>query len=196
VPEQQELYRLGVKCYFKRAPGLDLAAAVKLFHAWIQNACLPGLLIDVADYRHVESGPGVLIIAYEGNYGLSVSGSRPVFEYYQKRPGGLNLEARWLLACRNALQGAQQLCEETGLGVGLELDSSRLCLFTHDRLLAPNSSATAEALKPVIGSLLGKLYAGAPYSVRLQDAASDPFALHVRDAPVMNAAVLLASIAD
>lgn len=29
---------------------------VKMFHRWIQQAAVPGLLIDVADYLHVPDG--------------------------------------------------------------------------------------------------------------------------------------------
>lgn len=194
--EQESLFRLGVKLYFKNTPELELASAVKVFHGWIQDGRLPGLLIDVADYRHVEGGPGVLLIAHEGNYGLSLRGRRPAFEYYQKRPGGTDIAERWRLACRRALEAALCLCGEKELGAALELDSSEICFFAHDRLLAPNSRATDDALRPVIEALVSRLYAGRPCAVDPSPDAAGLFALHVRHAPDVEAAVLLAAIAD
>ncbi len=196
MPNIQELYRVGVRVYFKDLPGLDLAAAVPVFHRWIQNSSVPGLLIDVADYRHVEHGPGVLLIAHEGNYGFSVSGAQPGLEYYQKRPGGLDIASRWQIACRNALQGARLLCEEADIGTRLEVDSSHLRLFSRDRLLAPNTRSTGDALRPAVEGVLGKLYADSPYSLEPQQRHTDLFAVEVSGGPSVDTAVLIASVAQ
>ena len=55
---------------------VDLAAAIPVFHRWIQQQALPGLLLDVADYRHVPEGPGVVLVAHEAIYGLDQGGGR------------------------------------------------------------------------------------------------------------------------
>ena len=54
---------------FAKAP-VDLAAAIPVFHRWIQEGACEELLIDVADYRHVPAGPGVVLIGHEANYSL------------------------------------------------------------------------------------------------------------------------------
>ena len=44
----------------------ELADAVAVFHQWIRDGVCPEMLIDVADYRHVPAGPGVLLIGHRG----------------------------------------------------------------------------------------------------------------------------------
>ena len=46
-----------VNVKFPSAGSIDLTQAIPVFHRWIQEQALPGLLIDVADYRHVPEGP-------------------------------------------------------------------------------------------------------------------------------------------
>ena len=41
-----------------------------VFHQWIRDSVCPEMLIDVADYRHVPAGPGVMLIGHEANYSL------------------------------------------------------------------------------------------------------------------------------
>ena len=47
-----------VKVFASRAVSID--DAIPVFHRWIQERVHPEMLIDVADYRHVPDGPGVM----------------------------------------------------------------------------------------------------------------------------------------
>lgn len=49
----------------------DLEPAITVFHRCIQRGWLEGRLIDVADYRHVPSGPGVMLVGHDVDYALS-----------------------------------------------------------------------------------------------------------------------------
>ena len=49
---------------------VDLGAAIPVFHRWIQDRVCPEMLIDVADYRHVPNGPGVVLMGHEASYSL------------------------------------------------------------------------------------------------------------------------------
>ena len=44
----------------------DLEPLIPIFHGWIQDQVSEELLLDVADYRHVPAGPGVMLIGLEG----------------------------------------------------------------------------------------------------------------------------------
>ena len=54
----------------------DPSKAIELFHPWVSQQSLPGLLIDVADYQHVPNGPGVVLVGLEGEWYLNESGLR------------------------------------------------------------------------------------------------------------------------
>ena len=59
-----------VKIFAREPAAIDLADAIPVFHRWIQEQVSEELLVDVADYRHVPDGPGVMLIAHEANYSL------------------------------------------------------------------------------------------------------------------------------
>ena len=67
-----DLHRIGIKipCTDAAFPTREL---VPVFHRWIQTGAIPGhLLVDVADYDHVPEGPGILLVAHEGNLGIDL----------------------------------------------------------------------------------------------------------------------------
>lgn len=48
----------------------DLEPAITVFHRCIQRGWLEGQLLDVADYRHVPAGPGVMLVGHDVDYSL------------------------------------------------------------------------------------------------------------------------------
>ena len=68
-----DLQHLNVKIFTSRN-AFDLAEAIPVFQRWIQDSVCEELLIDVADYRHVPGGPGVLLAAHEAHYSLDTGG--------------------------------------------------------------------------------------------------------------------------
>ena len=63
--------QLSVKIFAHDPAAVQPAAFIPIFHRWIQESRLADrLLIDVADYRHVANGPGVLLIGHEAHYAL------------------------------------------------------------------------------------------------------------------------------
>lgn len=69
------LQHINVK-FFLKNEAIDLEKAIRVFHNWIQEQKLDDLLIDVADYRHVPSGPGVILIGHNAHYALDNSDGR------------------------------------------------------------------------------------------------------------------------
>ena len=62
-----------LKLFLHDAVRVDLEAFIPLFHRWIQDQRLEELLIDVADYRHVHHGPGVVLIAHDAHYAMDMA---------------------------------------------------------------------------------------------------------------------------
>src|SRR3954465_15468889 len=75
-----------VKVFARRPVSID--DAIPVFHRWIQDRVCPEMLIDVADYRHVPNGPGVMLIGHEANYSLDNTKGRLGLLYSRKQGGG------------------------------------------------------------------------------------------------------------
>ena len=60
-PLVDDLQRVALKVFLTNDSELDPRDAIPVFHRWIQTQAVNGLLIDVADYAHLPSGPAVLL---------------------------------------------------------------------------------------------------------------------------------------
>ena len=156
-----DLHRLGVKFFAGGGATIALPEFLPVFHRWIQEHVLDELLLDVADYSHVHAGPGVLLIAHEGNYSMDEYGNRRGLAYYAKHPQPGDLAERLLKICMKTLNACRLLEQEPALAGKIKFNCGELQIFANDRLLAPNTDATTAALRPAIDALLGKLYPGA-----------------------------------
>src|SRR6185295_6213745 len=103
-----ELQHIAVKIYAKGA--LDLGKVIPAFHSWIQKNATDDVLIDVADYRHVPAGPGIVLVGHHGNFALDLGPeNRPGMLFVQKtKRDGANKD-RITHALKRALQGAARL---------------------------------------------------------------------------------------
>ena len=55
-----------------RSINIDIESFVPLFHNWIQEDRIPNhTMIDVANYKHIPDGPGIMLITHEGNFSLA-----------------------------------------------------------------------------------------------------------------------------
>ena len=152
------LQHVNVKVYARTA-ALDLTPAIDIFHRWIQSEYGDHLLLDVADYRHVPAGPGVILVAHEAIYGLDEAGHQLGMLYNRRtRVAGEAADAIGL-SWREALAACAQLEKEPGFGGELQFDGAVAEVFVNDRRLAPNDEATAERLRaelqPLAEQVLG-----------------------------------------
>src|ERR1700716_4440222 len=101
-----------LKTFANEPTAIDPGDAIPIFHRWIQDRVCPEMLIDVADYRHVPNGPGVMLIAHEANYSLDNTKGRLGLLYSRKQAGGAaqeNLKQAFdaaIAACQRLQQGA------------------------------------------------------------------------------------------
>ncbi|HTW75464.1 MAG TPA: hypothetical protein VMD56_11155 [Steroidobacteraceae bacterium] len=160
-----DLHKLGIKFFAADAQRLDILKLIPMYHRWIQQNALEELLIDVADYSHVPAGPGVMLIAHEGNYALDETGHERGVLYYSKRRLDGELPERVAHVARKALNAARLMSADGELQGALQLRGNRLQFFANDRLQAPNTDAAYAQLQPALVSFLDRLYAGAPYAL-------------------------------
>jgi len=149
-------HRINVKFFVENESALDLMALGAVFHRWIQTAAVPGLLIDVADYKHVPQGPGVLLVGHDGEYALDLGNGRSGLRYTHKRewPGD-SLSERLRLTWQRALLAAALLADEPSLDVAFRTDEVEIAF--PDRLRAPNTDETLTAVHDELITTLREL---------------------------------------
>ena len=137
--------------------GLDLAPFIAVFHRYIQQGAVPGLLVDVADYSHVPDGPGVVLIGHDVDYGLDQVGGKTGLLTLRKRYTGLSTAEVARDTLVKALTTMRALEAEAGAAVSFDTGAVTFELF--DRLLSPNSDESFETrrkeLEPVADALYG-----------------------------------------
>jgi hypothetical protein len=175
-----ELQRIGLKLFLADGAAVRPRELVPVFHRWIQQGAVDGLLIDVADYEHVPEGPGAVLVAHEGNYSMDQADGRMGLLYYRKQPLGGALPERLLSLGRIVLRAARLLEEDADLGSRLRFRGDELQVTANDRLLAPNDEQTLAAFRPALEPFLAALYGEERCEiVRVADP-RERFILHVK----------------
>lgn len=157
-----DLHKFGIKFFTADGERIDILKLIPMYHRWIQQNCLQELLIDVADYSHVPAGPGVMLIAHEGNYALDESGHERGVVYYSKRRLAGDMLERFSCVARKSLKAAQLMSSDPELEGTVRVPGDQLQFFANDRLAAPNTDAAYAELEPALRAFLERLYCGAP----------------------------------
>jgi hypothetical protein len=164
MSEQPIVEHVNVKIFARN--NVDLAPAIPVFHRWIQENACPELLIDVADYRHVPAGPGVLLVGHEANYSLDSAEERLGLLYNRKAAlNGTTRHKIWQ-AIEAALHACRRLEDEPAFEGLLRFDAGDCEIIFNDRLLTPNTEATWAVLQPDLDSVLRSLFGPMPYTLR------------------------------
>ncbi|PYU19621.1 MAG: hypothetical protein DMG32_24145 [Acidobacteria bacterium] len=79
------LEHVNVKLLVKSPEEVDLEPLIPVFHSWIQAQVFEELLLDVADYRHVPAGPGVVLIGHQANYSVEAVSRQRIFVVVRER---------------------------------------------------------------------------------------------------------------
>ena len=148
------LQRIAVKLFLTDDSVLDPPSVIPVFHRWIQTHAVDGLLIDVANYSHMATGPCVLLVAHEGHYALDRTGGRLGLQYSRTRPLEGPLPDRLASITRTLLGAARLLETERSLTGPLRFAGNEIEWVASDRLLAPNDDATLAAIRPALDRVL------------------------------------------
>ena len=151
--------QLSVKLFARDPVAVQLAAFIPIFHGWIQESRLPGrLLIDVADYRHVANGPGVVLIAHEAHYAIDSEHGPRGLECVRRRDQPGPLEEKLVDAFRDALAACRHLEEDPTRPIQFRTDRARVAVLS--RLFATGGLETWEAARPAFEAFAARLYPG------------------------------------
>ena len=129
----------------------ELGGAIDAFHRFIQRGLVEGLILDVADYRHVPQGPGVLLVGHDVDFGIAEDG----FSVVRKRSFDDDAATQLRDALRMGLGALEAIDDDVEFDV--EIDRARFTVTVFDRSLgAPGE--VAEALRETIAPLMTELY--------------------------------------
>jgi hypothetical protein len=190
------LQHVNVKLLVKNPEEVDLEPLIPVFHNWIQGQICEELLLDVADYRHVFAGPGVVLIGHEANYSVDNTDNRLGVRYNRKAVLDGSNQDRLQQAARAALTACQRLEAEPRLEGKLRFNGQEFEVFINDRLVAPNCAATREAVGPELQTFSERLFRGKEFSLSYT---SDPrrlFAVSVKASDPFPVADLLENLAS
>jgi hypothetical protein len=182
--------RLSVKLFAHpdtNAP-IDLHPYIGIFHRFIQNATVEGLLLDVADYSHVPDGPGVILIGHDVDHGIDLTDGRVGLLTTRKHTGALPFAEALRDTLRRALLAARAVEGDTASN--LRFGTAEFELRFVDSLETPNSDEAYRAVYEEVESV-ASLLAG-DSDLRLERANADDtrkmltVVMHAADAPAAN----------
>ena len=159
-----ELQKIGVKVFATAPNQIPLTEFIDIFHNWIQAS--DGVYHDVADYSHMQAGPGIVLVANDADVSIDETGNRRGLLYNQKAQLKGSNQEKIGTVFRAALQQCRRLEQEPALRGRLKFSADEFVVLINDRLLAPNTKETFAALEPDFDGALVGLFGNA--TVKLQ----------------------------
>jgi hypothetical protein len=189
-----EFQHVNVKLFLKDPPAPDLEALIPVFHGWIQDQDRGELLLDVADYRHVPSGPGVVLIGHEGNYSVDNTGGRWGVRYNRKAALEGSNQDRLVHATQAALDACRRLESDSRLGGTIQFNGRELEVFFNDRLLVPNVPETRPTAAYDLQAFFSTFFGDNHYTFSYPQDPRNLFSVHVQTSRDFDTATLLNSL--
>ena len=165
MTDPNTVQHVNVKIFAEPPVSIDLAGATPVFHRWIQDSVCEELLVDVADYRHVPAGPGVMLIGHEANYSLDCADDRLGLLYNRKSVLEGAAQDKLLQAFGAALFACRQLEEDDRFRGKLRFNAGDCEVILNDRLIAGNTEETWIALKPELTRFFDRLFGANTYTM-------------------------------
>jgi hypothetical protein len=157
---------MAVKVFVADPSAVVLETFVPVFHRWIQEHRVPGILVDVADYGHLPRSPGVVLVSHEANVAMDATEGPPGLLYTQKTALEGAFADRIKAVLKSALDACAKLEEEPEFKGALKFRRDEVLFLSNDRLAAPNTEEAFAALRPALASAFG--------TSKLSRDASDP----------------------
>jgi len=172
-----ELQHINVKLFLDSSPNLDLWDIVPVFHSWIQAQSREELLIDVADYRHVPGGPGIVLIGHDADYSLDICENRLGIRYNRKTiVSGTNRD-RLSQSLGMALKACEKLEADPRLNGQIRFGRREIKVFVNDRLLVPNLPSSYESVESEIKDFFADLLNGLGIAIHREEKPENFFGL-------------------
>ena len=187
-----ELQKLNVKLFVEQPNAIPLAHFIEIFHSWIQAT--DGIYHDVADYSHMQAGPGIVLVAHDAHVSIDESGNRRGLVFSQKAPLAGSNQERLRKVLRAALENCRKLEAEPAFGGKLRFAANEAVISVNDRLLGDNSPAAFDEIKGDVENVARQLFGGAPVIVDRDAESRQRLNLRVKTSAVVDTAQALANL--
>jgi len=173
-----DISRINVKVFMDQGADVATETWFEVFNTWIHEPD-NDVLVDVADYTHVENGPQTILVGHNANYALDTTDGRFGFLYARKRGLNGSLDASLKEAISCALKSCKRLSEDERLGGQVNFNGESIQIALNDRLGATNDAQTRDACISELNTILDKLYAGSGYKVTANEDARKTVTLDI-----------------
>lgn len=150
--------RTQIKFSLEDSSSVDQALFMGVFQRWIQQKTLEGQLIDVADYRHVWEGPGILLVAHDSDYSMETRDGKLGLLFTRKRQVDPDLLAQLRNSLRLTLTASYLLEQEKVFNPPLKFRANEFEIRFPDRLQFPNRPETFDLVRDDLATVLNDLY--------------------------------------
>ena len=158
-----DLQKFGVKLFFNTNGSYSSKDFVPVFHNWIQNKVIDDhLLIDVADYSHIPDGPGVMLIAHEGNFSLDQESQQPGIMYMRKTEIAGSFTERFSTVLSTVIKVANRL-NDNNISKQVDFIPNSFRFIANDRLYAENTADNQDFYKREIQKALDGKYSDSQF---------------------------------
>jgi hypothetical protein len=173
-----ELQKIAVKVFATTPNEIPLTDFIDIFHGWIQAS--DGVYHDVADYSHMQAGPGIVLLANDAHVSIDETGNRRGLLYNQKAHLNGSKGEKISQVFRSAFENCQRLEQEPSLQDKLKFSKDELIFSINDRLVAPNTKETLEALKPDLEGVVRDLVGDATLTLEQNPDRRQRFSVMIR----------------
>ena len=170
------LARYKLTIFAEPAAAVSTKAVIPIFHKWIREHLLEDLLIDVADYTHLPSGPNALLVGHEANLAIEASSDCIGLCYIRKRNTTGDLAKSLTRSTKTLLEAARMLeSDPEAMTAGnFTFQTDKLIFSPNDRLLAPNTAETARAVEEILETFGEKLHGTTSVTIDSQTKGQQP----------------------
>jgi len=187
-----DLQKINVKFFVDQPSAIALTDFIEIFHSWIQAT--DGVYHDVADYSHMQAGPGIVLVANDANVSIDESGARRGLLFSQKAPLAGSNQDKLRAVIRAALDNCRKLEAEPALRGKLRFAANEAVVSLNDRLVGENSLAAFDALRGDVEAVAKELFGGATVSVEHDADPRRQLNLHVKSAVAIDSVQALRNL--
>lgn len=187
-------HRMSLKYFTQKPEAVDLAAFMGIFQRWIQKSSVEGLLLDVMDYKHIDNGPGIVLIGLDGDYSLDLANGQPGLLYTHKRHQIESLSELLNITFRRTLAACQTLEKDRLIRPPVRFLTGEAELKFLDHLRTPNTADTLESVRSDVQKILETLYGEALLPELISTDARESFGIRIRATNPPDIATLLSHL--
>jgi len=178
---EMQVHKIAIKFFVEDDSKLTGGEFVPIVHSWIQSQLVPDhMLVDVADYAHVQDGPGTVLVSHEANFYIDRGAGRLGLVYSRKQPAAGDFRERLRQAVIAALEACARLENDPNLSGKLTFRTDEMLVQLNDRLLAPNTPETFDQMRGDLQEILADLYGAADLRIEHKPSPATLFEVRIR----------------